>query len=108
MVFPMQNVQDIVNSHFNGERFILNAYATGEFELDSIHVELMGTEFESDLVNSSAEKWKGYIWDESFINFSDRDCIFKFTALYDNGIMLEDDVTVYIVRDFYWMLHRGF
>jgi len=93
---------------FNGERFILNAYATGEFNPYSIHVELVGTEFEADLINSSTDKWEGYIWDESFINFSNRDCIFKFTAHYDSGIVLEEEVTVYIVRDFYWMLHRGF
>lgn len=93
---------------FNGEKFILNAYATGEFEPDSIHVELLGTEFETDLTNSASNKWEGYIWDESFINFHDMDCVFKFTAHYKNGVEIEDEVTVYIVRDFYWELHRGF
>jgi len=68
----------------------------------------VGTRFETDLINSTNDKWEGYIWDESFINFSNRDCVFKFTAYYDNGIVLEDEVTVYIVRDFYWLLHRGF
>jgi len=91
-----------------GEKFILNAYAAGEFEPDSIHVELLGTGFETDLINSLTDKWEGHIWDESFINFTNRDCVFKFTAYYDNGIVLEDEVTVYIVRDFYWILHRGF
>jgi len=93
---------------FNGEKFILNAYATGDFEPDSVHVELLGTEFEADLTHSSGSRWEGYIWDESFINFHDRDCVFKFTSHYDNGIEIEDEVTVYIVRDFYWLLHRGF
>jgi len=93
---------------FNGEKFILNAYATGDFEPDSVHVELLGTEFETDLTHSSGNRWEGYIWDESFINFYDMECTFKFTAHYDNGIELEDNVTVYIVRDFYWQLHRGF
>ncbi|MCL5772712.1 MAG: hypothetical protein M1479_10660 [Actinobacteria bacterium] len=93
---------------FNGERFILNAYATGEFKPESVIVELMDTEFEDNLENSSSDKWEGSIWDESFINFTDMDCVFKFTANYDNRIVLEDEVTVYIARDFYWLLHRGF
>ena len=65
-------------------------------------------ELETDLTYLEDNKWEGYIWDESFINFHDRDCVFKFTARYDNGIEIEDEVTVYIVRDFYWLLHRGF
>jgi len=93
---------------FNGEKFILNAYATGDFEPDLVHVELLDTEFETDLTHSSGGRWEGYIWDDSFINFHDRDCVFKFIAHYDNGIEIEDEVTVYIVRDFYWLLHRGF
>ncbi|MCL5073823.1 MAG: hypothetical protein M1308_23465 [Actinobacteria bacterium] len=51
-------------------------------------------------------KWEGYIWDESFTYLHDRDCVFKFTAHYGNGVEIEDEVTVYIVRDFYWELHR--
>ena len=93
---------------FNGEKFILNAYTTGEFEPDSIHVELLGTEFETDLINSSSNKWEGYIWDESFINFHDMDCVFNFTVHYGNGVEIEDEVTVYIIKDFYLELHRGF
>jgi len=93
---------------FNGEKFILNAYAAGDFEPDSVHVKLLDTVFETDLTNSSGNRWEGYIWDKSFINFHNRDCVFKFTAHYDNGIEIEDEVTVYIVRDFYWLLHRGF
>jgi len=93
---------------FNGEKFILNAYATGDFEPGSIHVELVGTEFETDLIHSSGSRWEGYIWDESFINFHDSECTFKFIAHYESGVEIEDEVTVYIVRDFYWLLHRGF
>jgi hypothetical protein len=93
---------------FNGEKFILNAYATGDFEPDNVHVELLGTEFETDLSKSTGNKWEGYIWDDSFINFHDIACKFKFIAYYENGVEIEDEVTVYIVRDFYWLLHRGF
>ena len=93
---------------FNGEKFVLNAYATGEFEPVAVHVEFLGTGFGTDLNNCGESKWEGFIWDASFINFTSRDCVFKFTASYANGIVLEDDVTVYIVRDDYWRLHRGF
>ena len=71
-------------------------------------MELLGTEFETDLTNLSGSRWEGYIWDESFINFHDRECTFKFTAYYENGVEIKDEVTVYIVRDFYWLLHREF
>jgi hypothetical protein len=93
---------------FNGEKFILNAYATGDFEPDSVHVELVSTEFEADLTHSSGSRWEGYIWDESFINFHDSECTFKFIAHYESGVEIEDEITVYIIRDFYWLLHRGF
>ena len=93
---------------FNGEKFILNAYATGEFEPDSIVVKFVDSGFDSELTNSGGSKWEGEIWDSSFINFHDRTCLFRFTANYGNGIVLEDDVEVYIVRDDYWRLHRGF
>ena len=96
---------------FNGERFVLEADTPGYFQPESVHVEFLGTGFETYLTNTGDIKWEGYIWDESFIFFHDRDCVFKFTASYDyNGdqFEIEDDVTVYIVRDFYWTLHRGF
>jgi len=96
---------------FNGERFVLEADTPGDFQPESVHVEFLGTVFETDLTNTEDIKWEGYVWDESFIYFHDRDCVFRFTASYDyNGdqFEVEDDVTVYVVRDYYWELHRGF
>ena len=93
---------------FNGEKFVLNAYATGELGPDSVHVDFLNTEFSTDLNNSGGGKWEGYIWDESFINFTSRVCVFRFAANYENGVIIEDEVTVYIIRDDYWRLHRGF
>jgi|GEM_PF-2485023 len=93
---------------FNGEKFILEADTLGDFNPGSVSVEFLGTKFSTELTNTEGRKWEGYIWDESFINFHDRPCVFKFTASYDIGIEIEDEVTVYIVRDFYWLLRRGF
>ncbi len=96
---------------FNGERFVLECDTPGDFQPESIHVEFLGTKFETDLTYTGDIKWEGYIWDESFIYFHDRNCVFKFTASYNyNGDQfdIEDEVTVYIVRDYYWRLHRGF
>ena len=93
---------------FNGEKFILNAYATGELEPGSIAVEFVDSSFDTEFTNSGGSKWEGEILDSSFINFHDMTCLFRFTASYGNGIVLEDDVEVYIVRDDYWILHRGF
>jgi len=96
---------------FNGERFVLEADTPGDFQPESVHVEFLGTKFETDLTKTGDIKWEGYIWDESFIYFHDRDCVFKFTASYDyNGekFKIEDEVAVYIVRDYYWQLHRLF
>ena len=96
---------------FNGEKFVLEADTPGDFQPYSVHVEFLGTVFETDLTNTGDSKWEGYIWDDSFIYFHDRDCVFKFTASYDyNGekFKIEDEVTVYIVRNYYWQLHRLF
>jgi len=96
---------------FNGEKFVLEADTLGDFQPESVHVEFLGTKFETDLTNTGDSKWEGYIWDDSFIYFHDRDCVFRFTASYNyNGdkFEIEDELTVYIVRDFYWELHRGF
>jgi len=96
---------------FNGEKFVLECDAPGDFQPESVHVEFLGTGFETDLTKTEESKWEGYIWDESFIYFHDRDCVFRFTASYDyNGdkFEIEDEVAVYIVRDYYWQLHRLF
>jgi len=96
---------------FNGEKFVLECHTPGDFQPESVHVEFLGTKFETDLTNTGDSKWEGYIWEESFIYFHDRDCVFKFTAAYDyNGdkFDIEDEVTVYIVRGYYWELHRKF
>jgi len=96
---------------FNGEKFVLEADTPGDFQPGSVHVEFLGTGFETDLTKTEDSKWEGFIWDESFIYFHDRECVFKFTASYDyNGekFKIEDEVTVYIVRDYYWQLHRLF
>ncbi len=96
---------------FNGERFVLEAETAGDFDPESIHVEFLGTGFETDLTYTGNSTWEGYIWDTSFINFHDRDCVFKFTSSYDyegDKFEIDDEVTVYIVRDYYWRLHRGF
>ena len=96
---------------FNGEKFVLECDSPGDFQPESVHVEFLGTGFETDLTKTGDSKWEGSIWDKSFIYFHDRDCVFKFTASYDyNGdkFDLDDEVTVYIVRDYYWELHRGF
>jgi len=103
---------------FNGERFVLEADTLGDFQPVSVNVEFLDSSslgspsnFDTDLTNTGGSKWEGFIWDESFIYFHDRDCVFKFTAAYDyNGdkFEIEDEVTVYIARDYYWQLHRGF
>jgi len=96
---------------FNGEKFVLECDTPGDFQPESLHVEFLGTKFETGLTNTGDSKWEGYIWDKSFIYFHDRECVFNFTASYDyNGDKFDigDEVTVYIVRDYYWQLHRGF
>jgi len=96
---------------FNGEKFVLECDAPGDFQPESVHVEFLGTGFETNLTKTEESKWEGYIWDESFIYFHDRDCVFRFTASYDyNGdkFEIDDEVAVYIVRDYYWQLHRLF
>lgn len=57
------------------------------------------------------EKGEGDIGDKSFIFLHDRDCVFRFTAYYDyNGDIfdVEEEETVYVMRDNYWELHRKF
>ncbi|MHB8276745.1 MAG: hypothetical protein ACYDIA_03700 [Candidatus Humimicrobiaceae bacterium] len=93
---------------FNGERFVLECDTLGDFQPESVHVEFLGTKFETDLTKTGDSKWEGYIWDEIFLNFGDRECVFKFTATYAGGIEIEDEVTVWIDEESYWILHRGF
>jgi len=96
---------------FNGEKFVLECYTLGDFDPKSVHVDFAGTEFFADLDHVEEGRWEGFIWDESFINFHNRDCVFKFTASYEHEgetFELEDEVTVYIVRDEYWRLHRSY
>ena len=96
---------------FNGERFVLEADTLGDFQPESVHVDFLGTKFETDLTKTGDSKWEGYIYDDSFIYFHDRDCVFRFTAAYNyNGDKFDivDELTVYIVRDYYWQLHRLF
>jgi len=96
---------------FNGEKFVLECYTSGDFDPKSVHVDFIGTEFFANLDHVEEGKWEGFIWDESFIYFHDRDCVFKFTATYEHEgetFELEDEVTVYIVRDEYWRLHRSY
>ena len=93
---------------FNGEKFVLNATATGEFEPESISVEFIDSGFSTELSNRGGGKWEGELWDISFMNLHDTECSFLFTANYDGGVEIEDEVVVYIVRDNYWRLRRLF
>jgi len=97
---------------FNGEKFVLECETPGDFQPEKpVHVEFLGTGFETNLTNTVDSKWEGFIYDDFFIYFHDRDCVFKFTTSYDyNGdkFDIEDEVTVYIVREDYWRLIRGF
>ena len=93
---------------FNGEKFVLNAFTTGEFEPESITVEFVGEGMSTELEPAGGNSWTGFIWDETFINFHDRECRFIFTAHYEIGANLEDEVVVTVIREDYRRLKRGY
>lgn len=108
------------NVFFNGEKFILETkveVSDPTLLVDSIKVEILDTEYATELESVDGVNWKGSIWDSSMMykwGIKNRDELtFKFTVyynrldMYGNRLKNSNDVKV-IVDDVesYYELHR--
>ena len=98
------------NVFWPGEDFILNANTA--YTASSVSVNIEGTSFSTNLVQTSTNTWTGDLWDKSMVYWPNKNLNFIFTANFIiNGITYTRTYIVPVIIDSssgLWMQHREF
>lgn len=95
---------------FPGERFMLKGLTTEGAACSKVIVNIQEhPEIDAvELINTSNNIWEGSIWDKTMVDWNNQTLNFAFTAIYANGTIKTDVVTVKVEKDEYWRIHRDF